>query len=389
MKKDGPQLPQVFENPALPKTKRLGAAAAKLTLQAAYRGFQPTEDAPFAKTPDLPRLKRFYVQTDDGWQLPVYRLPVHPHGSGEPVILAPSMGLNHHSLQFSRQSSIAWKLQEAGFAVFFFTQRGDHGAIPPSSPHSWDFDDITRQDVPATIEGVLERTEFQRIHWVGHGLGGQLLVGYLANEGDAFLASASLLCAPVRFQSPASRARALQFAMRLLPSQLELPTRGLSRLTSPAFGEDSPWMEHLGNLKGDSSVARGLLLHGTENLGAGLLKQVSLWTERGFLSDRSGQQDLASCLEGLSLPVFLLASEGDRSCPPEAAFALDLFLDGPVDRLRPDASWGHTDPLLAEDAAHQVFPRILSWVQKHRRKSWAKITEVEEQPAVEKQTASR
>ena len=299
------------------------------------------------------------------------------------------MGLNHHSLQFSRQSSIAWKLQEAGYAVFFFTQRGDHGAIPPHSPGAWDFDDIVRQDVPAAIEAVLERTDFQRVHWLGHGLGGQLLIGYLANEGDLLLASASLLCAPVRFETPASRARALQLAMRLLPSQVEIPTRGLSRLTSPAFGVDSPWMEHLGNLKGDSSVARGLLLHGTENLGAGLLKQVALWTERGFLCDRAGQQDLASCLEGLDLPVFLLATEGDRTCPPEAAFALDLFLEGPVDRLRLDAGWGHTDPLLAAEATEQVFPRILEWLQKHRRKSWAKITEVHEQPKVEKQAASR
>jgi hypothetical protein len=107
------------------------------------------------------------------------------------------------------------------------------------------------------------------------------------------------------------------------------------------------------------------------------------------LSDRTGQQDLASCLEGLSLPVFILATEGDRSCPPEAAFALDLYLDGPVERLRLDASWGHTDPLLAADASDLVFPRLLSWIQQHRRKSWAKITEVQEQPAVEKHTASR
>jgi len=389
MKKDGLQLPQFIENPTLPKAKRLGTAAAKLTLKAAYRGLQPTEEAPFARSPDLPRLHRIYVETSDGWQLPVYRLPVHPHGSGEPVLLAPSLGLNHHSLQFSKSNSLAWRLQAAGFAVFFFTQRGDHGAIPPSKVPSWDFDDIAQYDVPAAIEGVLGRTNFNRLHWIGHGLGGQLLIAYLANEGDDRIASACTLCAPVRFESPASSARAVSMALRLLPSHLDLPTRNLSRLTSPAFGADSSWMEHLGNLKGDSAVARGLLLHGTENLGAGLLKQILLWTERGFLSDRSGHQDLAACLEGLTLPFQLIATEGDRSCPPESAFALDLFLDGPVDRLRLDASWGHTDLILAPEASEQVFPRIIGWLNQHRSRSWETIVDVEEASSVEKHAASR
>ena len=225
MSKDGPKLPQLSGSPSLPKPKRLGSLAAKLTLRAAYRGLQPTAEEPFAKAPDQKRLQRFYVETDDGWHLPIYFLPLQPHGSGEPVLLAHGLGLNHHSLQYDQEHSLAWRLQEAGFSVFLLSHRGDHGAMPPSEAQAWDFDNIATQDAPAAIDAILARTGFMKLHWVGHGLGGQLLYGYLANEGAENIASASTLCAPVRFDSPKSGARAMGMALRLLPAQMELPTR--------------------------------------------------------------------------------------------------------------------------------------------------------------------
>jgi len=362
----------------------LGTLAAKLTLRAAYRGLQPTAEEPFARAPDQVRLQRFYVETEDGWHLPIYHLPLKPRGSGEPVLMAHGLGLNHHSLQYDQEHSLAWRLQEAGFSVFLLSHRGDHGAVPPAEAPAWDFDDIARCDAPAAIEGILARTGFEKLHWVGHGLGGQLLYAYLANEGQERIASASTLCAPVRFTSPKTSVRALGLALNFLPAHTELPTRGLSRLLSPALRTDSPWMEQIGSLQGDGPTARGLLLHGTENLGAGLLRQVLRWTERGFLSDRSGNQDLAACLEGMTLPLQILAAEGDRSCPPNAAFAVEDFLDGPTERVCLDASWGHRDLLLAPEAQHAVFPKVLRWIEKHRSQSWGRVVDVEEETVLEK-----
>jgi pimeloyl-ACP methyl ester carboxylesterase len=389
MSKDGPKLPQPTGSPSLPKPKRLGAYVAKLSLQMAYCGLQPTAEEPFAKPPDMPRLQRFYTQTEDGWHLPIYHLPVQSSGVGEPVILAPGLGLNHHSLQYEQQNSLAWCLQRAGFAVFFFSHRGAHGAAPPSEAKAWDFDDIAQRDLPVAIDTILEHTAFNKLHWVGHGLGGQLLYAYLANEGEGRIASASTLCAPVRFESPPSAARAMGFALGLLPAHFELPTRSLGRLFSPALKTDSSWMEQLGSLQGDGATARGLLLHGTENLGAGLLRQLLRWTELGFLSDRSGHQDLAACLEGMHFPLQVLATEGDRSCPPEAAFAVLDFLDGPTDRICLDESWGHRDPLFAPEAKDRVFSKVCAWIERHRELSWAPVVDVVEESSLEKATALR
>jgi len=378
MSQDGPKLPEVLNEQGLPQAKRWGTFAAKMTLRAAYRGLQPTAQEAFSKGPDQPRLRRFYAETDDGWHLPIYRLPVMPQGSGEPILLAHDLGFNHHSLQFHRDRSLAWALQAAGFAVFFLAHRGDHGTVAPTKPGPWDFDTIAQIDVPAVVDAILERTGFERLSWVGHGFGGQLLYAYLANTTENRIASASCLCAPVRFTSPKSHARAMRMALGLLPANFELPTRKISRALSPALRSGSTQMKQLGLQSADGETARGLLLHATENLGAGLLRQVLGWAERGYLSDSSGYQDLAACMEGIELPFQLIASKGDDSCPPASAFAVTDFIDGPIDTVTLDTSWGHRDPLLSPKAATAVFPQIVTWMNKHRKLAWGHVVDVQE-----------
>jgi len=296
----------------------------------------------------------------------------------EPVLLAPSWGQNHHSLQFQKQNSLAWHLQAAGYAVFLLSHRGVREAISPGTRGSWDFDDIVQLDLPAILDSVLERSDYSRVHWVGHGLGGQLLYGHLANEGPERIACGSTICAPVRFESPPTRAKALGLALRLLPGEMQLPTRGFGKIASPALSVDSPWMEQLGHRQTHGDMARGMLLHGTENLSSSLIQQVLTWTERGFLSDRHGHQDVAAALEGERTPLQIIATDGDHLCPPEAAFAIEDFWDGPVDRLRLDAGWGHQDPILAPEAKSTVFPRVEKWLGQNRSCLHQHATEAEE-----------
>jgi len=376
MSQDGPKLPERHGAQGLPQAKRWAAFAAKVSLSLAYRSLQPTAAESFSKAPDQTRLKRFYTKTEDGWQLPIYQLPVLPSASGEPVLLAHDLGFNHHSLQFHKERSLAWALQKAGFSVFFLAHRGDHGTLAPPQAKAWDFDDIARWDVPAVIDAILDKTGFAKLNWVGHGLGGQLLYGYLANSFEDRIASASCLAAPVRFESPRSHARALRLALSVLPANFELPTRRLSRALSPALKSGSPQMKRLGFHTGEGDVVRGLLLHGTENCGAGLLRQVLLWSETGFLCDRKGCQDLAAALEGRRIPLQLLAASGDPKCPPSAAFAVADFLDGPVETHTLGSPWGHNDLLLAPQANTEVFPRLVAWMNRHRKRAWRPVVDV-------------
>jgi pimeloyl-ACP methyl ester carboxylesterase len=376
MSQDGPKLPERLRPNGLPQAKRWGSYAAKVSLKAAYRGLQPTATEGFSKAPDQTRLKRFYTETEDGWRLPVYQLPLRPGASGEPILLAHGLGFNHHSLQFHQERSLAWSLQKEGFAVFFLAHRGDHGTMPPDKAKGWDFDTIAHLDVPAVVDAILKKTGFAKLSWVGHGLGGQLLYGYLANTLTERIASASCLGAPVRFPTPHSHARALRMALGMLPANFELPTRKLGQFFSPALKSGSAQMKQLGFQEGEADVVRGLLLHGTENCGAGLLQQILLWTEVGFLCDRLGKRDLAAEMEGLTVPLQLITAESNTRCPPQAAFAVADFVEGPVEVHALNASWGQNDLLLAPQASVDIFPKIVGWMERHRKRAWRPVVDV-------------
>jgi|GEM_PF-915295 len=389
MPKDALNLPQLKEQESSKTGRSLGSIAAKWTVQLAYRGLQPSSRERFARAPEETRLERFYTQTDDGWTLPVYRLPVRSNGHGDPVILAHALGLNHHSLQFEKDNSLAWALQKAGFQVFFLAHRGDHGAIAPQRSKTWDFDDIADHDVPVTVEAILETTGRDKLHWIGHGLGGQLLYAYLANTGGGHIATATTICSATRFPPIKSRAKALATAVKLLPKGLSLPTRRMSQLAAPALKSGSNWIDQMGTYQVDGAISRGLLLHGTENLGTGLLQQVLRWSEVGFLCDRTGTQDLTAAMDGSTIPLQLIATDGDHFCAPSAAFAIADFVDGPIEQIRLDASWGHSDPLLGPKAQERIFPRILRWHERHSNARLDNFVDVEEECTVEKSVTLR
>jgi len=353
--------------------RRLARSAARAALAVTWRSLNPDAEGPFATAPEHGdvRLARCYYTTDDGWRCPLFRLDARPGSSGEPVVLAHGLGFNRHTLDFRQELSLAWALAQAGFTVFLLEHRADRSALsPPGRPRAFDFDDLATRDVPAALAVVREVTGFPRAHWVGHGLGGQLLYAWLAHARGDEIAAASALCAPVRFpQDPGLRA--LERLRFLLPAGVRLPTRAAAVLLSPTAAPGRSLLEQLGALSVPGDVARGLMVHGSEDLHLGLVQQLWLWHARGALTDRSGRLEYAEALEGVRTPLQLIAAQGDKHCEPAQAEPALASLAGPQECLTLDASWGHLDPLLSTRAAQWVYPRIAAWLDAHRRLAWA------------------
>lgn len=352
--------------------RRLARTAARAALAVTWRRLNPDAEGPFATAPEGGEfaLARSYYTTDDGWRCPMFRLDARPGTPGEPVILAHGLGFNRHALDFSRELSLARALSDAGFTVFLLEHRADRSAIAPDGrTRSFDFDDIAVRDVPAALAAVREATGFSRVHWVGHGLGGQLLYAWLAHARGDNLASASALCAPVRFPQDAGL-RALERLRFLLPAGVRVPTRAAAVLLSPTAAPGRSLLEQLGATTVAGDVARGLLMHGTEDLHLGLVQQLWLWHARGALTDRTGRLEYAEALEGVRTPVQVISALGDHHCRPDQAEPVLAHLAGPTERHALDASWGHLDPLLSPQAQSHVFPRVVAWLDAHRRLAW-------------------
>ena len=345
----------------LPEPRDLVKTAAHAALATAWRGLQPQSRERFARSPDQRLLRRLYYRTDDGWQAPLFRLEPRPGATGEPVVLAHGLGVNRHSLDFDPKLSLARALQAEGYAVYLLEHRGDRSAIAPPKPRPWDFDDLATQDLPAALDQVREHSGFERVLFVGHGLGGQLLYAHLAHTRGDDVAAACAISAPVRFTAATSRARNLRQAMRLLPGNLRLPARAASALSATSLQVEG---------QTEGPVHRGLLVHGSEDLHVGLLRQVLLWFEAGALVDRDDRIDYACALHGLKTPLQLVTSWGDRLCRPEDATAVLAHVAGPTDLVELDASWGHLDPLLGREAGSSVHPHIVRFLGRFRGACW-------------------
>ena len=335
---------------------RLARKTAQLALAATWRALQPESSERFARTPHRPLLARLYYTTDDGWRCPLFHLPAPPGARGEPVLLAHGLAVNRFAMDFSAELSIAQALHEAGFAVYLLEHRLDSTALAPPRALPGDLDDLVQQDVPAALEAVQQHSGFERVAWVGHALGGQLLYAYLATYGRYGLGPAATLCAPVRFEAAETTLRAAAVVKALLPRGANVPTRTAAALAAPAMGPNE--------------LTRSLMVHGAENLSGAMVRQVLTWLRAGTLTDRHDRIDYVAALEGVDLPVQVLACQGDPLCRPSHAGDVLEALSGPVEGIVLDGNWSHLDPLLDTRARDEVFPAVVGWLDRHRRLCW-------------------
>lgn len=359
-----PSLPARQATPlAVHEPRRWVAEVGRALLKGAWAVRHPFER--FAERGAAVPLEPLYYQTTDGWEAPLWRLAPAPGAPGEPVVLAHAFACAPGSLHWTDEASLALALHAAGFAVFLLEHRGDRSALAGERAGPCDFDGAVAHDLPAALEAVRRATGSPRALWVGHGLGGQLLFAHLARGGQADLAAAVVLGSAVSFSPPSSRARVLGLAARLLPAGLRVPVRRLAQLS--AAGGASVEDVGLGSDL-DGPRARGLLLDGAADVGAGFLAQAARWMEAGTLCDRHDQLDYVAALGGVRLPVLGIAAEGDTICPPGAlAPALDQLHPDGVERHILDGSWSHLDLLVGRRASDEIAPRVVAFLEKHRR----------------------
>jgi len=299
--------------------------------------------------------------------------------------------------RYGSGATLAESLSERGFNVYLFTHRGDRNALQPQSstalqttnslqpqsalqpqsidieddplgpmlqPQSrgYDFDDIVAHDVPAALERATRHSGFRRAHWIGHGLGGQLGLAWAAWSGADQLATVTALCAAVQFDQPRTEVRAMSKALSMLPAHWHLPSRATARLASP-------WLDEPGDVPPER--LRGVMNHAVADLPVGLVQQLRRWMKSGTLCDKDGWYDYVEGLADAQVPLLIGAAGQDLSClPHQATPALEAWGGADKTSLPMPPSWGHLDPLLAEDADKYVFRPLTAWLDARRKLSW-------------------
>jgi polyhydroxyalkanoate synthase len=323
----------------------------------------------------------YYFKTEDGWRLAVHHYVPQGTAVGNPVILCHGLSSNRFSFDLPGCPSLAEYLRAEGRDVWVAELRGSGmsdspGLFVSEVPYSWDFDDHLQSDVPAILNLVRTRTGTPKVHWVGHSMGGLLILAYLAEHDGNQLASAVTVGSPVGFSYV--RNGSFDFLLRikwLIGKFPVFPLTFIGRFLTPI----APWISKylLGAFYGRNMAP--LTAKKVVALAAELVTSNRIWltfgrfVETGRFADQSGRPYLENLPEA-TVPILFIGGSKDMMAPEKAVLAAcdstknhsgkrECLIFGKASGCVED--YGHMDLLVGDRVEQEVFPVILKTLQKH------------------------
>lgn len=319
--------------------------------------------------------ERHFVTTADGFSLALFRH--RPHGAPknvEPVLLVHGLGANRFNFDAADDCSLARYLAAQGYDVWLVDLRGSGESAAGSWRWQWTFDDHVDHDVPPVLEFICRETGRERVHWIGHSMGGMLLYAHLLRQGGRRIASGVTLGSPVRFTPRPGglhRLAPLEPLVKLLPM---VPAAAVGRLAAPLVGLVGPaLLGHQMNVANvDWGVIRKAYYNVASHLAPGVLAQFLAWMRSGDFAASDGFS-YRDNLARITTPLFVVAGKGDRISPAaDVRPAYDAVASARKAYLELAqcagfaCDYGHLDLIFGRQAPTEVYPRIAAWLADYR-----------------------
>lgn len=371
-------------------------------------------------------IEQHYADTDDGMLLALRRYrPETVSALNNPVICCHGLGYNMLFWDLDEDVSLPRYLARAGYDVWIVSLRGaspssqpvthfirklgrfnlDPGMIPGLQKRianiglvDWSVDDHINHDLPATIAFVKKSTGAQRVHWIGHSMGGMVMAGYLgsngperANEIKSFVG----VGVPMVVFHPLSQP--YDFLVQSEPAiQLSKEIVGTSTPTTFQIlvGDiDSPLDRLFYNSRNvDGDVLRNLFFAAQEDISTSQMAQLIHMVRTEEFQSLDRKVNYSQAMSQIVTPTMLLAGTVDNMATPAAvkyAFRRISSRDkrfrlfGRVNGQKND--YGHDDLVIGKYAREEIYPEILKWLTQHGLRSDEK--EMLLKPQMEQQQA--
>jgi alpha-beta hydrolase superfamily lysophospholipase len=334
---------------------------------------------PSARAPLRP-LRRWLARTDpdeartvvtaDGLRLAVFR--IRPRGASRGAVIL-QHGLGSCALGFDYPGrSLARHIAALGFDCFLPELRG-HGASEVPRDGRWDLDDHLVHDMPAVLDAARTWSGHERVHWIGHSMGGVLLLLYGILHPDAPIASGQALGAALDYRVGATGFSAL-VPLRPLASWLRSVPYGkamhfaaplLARVADPIVGFNF-WLSNV-----EPEIVRRIYASAFGTISTALLSSLATtFDPRGFCT-RDASVHFLEVASRFVVPLRLVAASRDRQVSVEAVRHTARLVGGPVEvvvhgRVRGDLDeYGHWDMLVGRRAMHEVWPGVSAFLDGH------------------------
>lgn len=326
-----------------------------------------------------------YTRAADGWRLAMYRYrPRGEHAHGEPVLLQHGLGASAKQFDLgvgtpdSPTPSLARWLADCGYDVWACDLRGAGGSLRPdeAAPMRWNFsvDDFLHLDGPAFIDAILAATGFANLHWVGHSMGGILLLAHCAQHGSPRIASGIAAASGLDYSGASSSYDYIEPLKGIGRMIGRIPLGMWSKHVSPIFGRVANPIEasfyYLPNLSPAAARAIPAGVHG--DVSGEVLFQLASLFRSGGLRSADGATAYLEQAANITTPICFLAGERDRQCAPATLARTHALLPGKkafriFGRSHGHAEhYGHFDLFAGLRADQEVFPAVLDWLKAHR-----------------------
>ena len=318
-------------------------------------------------TRESPPAERLTATTADGQQLALWR--VKPAGESKgAVLLLHGLGANRFAFHWPGRS-IAEYLAAQGFDSYVAELRGAGASCPELT--SWTFHDYLEQDVPALLQCVRAVSHQEKVHFVGHSMGGILAMCHGIVSGGDGLRSLTALGSALDYGigvsgfGPIKRVQPVLERLTSLPwgVAMQVVSPLLARIADPLAGFNF----HPDNA--EAAMVRAVYSNAFGAIPTALLSSLATALGPGGLQSRAGEAFQARAAT-LKKPLLLMAASDDRQCPLLALEATAAATNAKVLRFGSRhghrAEYGHFDLLLGKHAPEEVWPEVLQWLQAPR-----------------------
>jgi pimeloyl-ACP methyl ester carboxylesterase len=305
--------------------------------------------------------------TADGVRLHLTRVVERDAASGTRGAVVMQHGLGSNGGAFLvPELSLAERLAELGYDCYVSELRGAGQSERP--PRAWGLDEYLTLDLPAVITRVRELSGHDSISWIGHSLGGVVMMLYGIDHPDAPIARLVTVGSALDYKPGKNIYRTLR-SLRPIASLLPaVPFGALSWLNAPIAGIGPNLLPEGMNFQRsniDRAITRRLLATGFTSIPIRLLDELNTtFDEHGF--QLSGKDAYLPRAGALRIPTLMIGGSADPQCPPEATAASFALLGGVADkRLLTFGKahgqlddYGHFDLLVGTRARSEVWPHI-------------------------------
>lgn len=326
-----------------------------------------------------------YAKAADGWRLAMHRYrPRDLDASGEPVLLLHGLGSNHAMFDLGVVDdeqpvpSLARWLRDRGHDVWACDLRGSGGSVRPGFRRSyrwdWSVDDFIEQDVPAFMDAILKITGKQRLHWVGHSLGGILMLCQGCLEGSPRIASGIVIGGGLDYSDTMTNYRFIEPLKGFGRYVKRVPSGVLSRIMAPVVGRWNNGIESFNTYPGSTALAaqKAIYRDTTHDVSGEALYQLSSLFTPGGLRSLDGSVCYANLADRITTPVLLISGDRDLQCSPEVSDKMAQRLVGDQHQVKhfgtchgQSRHYGHFDLVCGANAEEDVYPHIGGWLDDH------------------------